>query len=82
MNALNQYRGEIDFLYQRLRSDISMWYDENGDSEVKALHLHLLRKYYDPARFMGDIGIERVKFLTELQGVVDIRSLYGMSGSS
>ncbi len=80
MNTLNQHKGEIDFLYQRLRSDISMWYDENGDSEVKALHLHLLRKYYDPARFMGDIGIERVKFLTELQGIVDIRSLSGMSG--
>lgn len=82
MNAFNQHRGEIDFLYRRLSSDISMWYDENGDSEVKALHLHLLRKYYDPARFMGDIGIERVKFLAELQGIVDIRSLYGMSGLS
>ena len=82
MNAFNQQRGEIDFLYRRLRSDISMWYDKNGDSEVKALHLHLLGKYYDPVRFAGDIGIERVKFLTELQGIVDKRSLYGMSGLS
>ncbi len=82
MNAFNQHRGEIDFLFRRLRNDISTWYDKNGDSEVKALHLHLLRKYYDPARFMGDIGIERVTFLAELQGIVDIRSLYGMSGLS
>ncbi len=82
MNAFNQHRGEIDFLYRRLRSDISRWYDKNGDFEAKALHLHLLRKYYDPARFVGDIGIERVKFLTELQGIVDKRSLYGMSGLS
>ncbi len=82
MNDFNQHRGEIDFLYLRLRSDISIWYDKNSDSEAKALHLHLLRKYYDPARFVGDIGIERVKFLTELQGIVDTRSLYGMSGLS
>ncbi len=82
MNAFNQQRGEIDFLYQRLWSDISRWYDKYGDSEVKVMHLHLLRKYYDPARFAGDIGIERLKFLTELQGIVDKRSLYGMSEMS
>lgn len=80
MNSFNQHRGEIDFLYQRLRSDISGWYDKNGDSDAKALHLHLLRKYYDPARFGGDIGLERVKFLTELQGLMDTRSFFGMAG--
>ncbi len=82
MNAFNQQKGEIDFLYRRLWSDIYRWYDKYGDSEVKGLHLHLLRKYYDPARFAGDIGIERVKFLTELQEIVDKRSLYGMSEMS
>ena len=82
MNAFNQQRGEIDFLYRRLWSDIYRWYDKYGDSEVKVLHLHLLRTYYDPARFAGDIGIERLKFLTELQEIVDKRSLYGMSEMS
>jgi len=82
MASFNQHSGDIDLLYLRLRHDISKWYDENGDSEAKAMHLHLLRKYYDPAKFMGDIGLERVKFLTELQGIVDLRSLYGMAGLS
>ncbi len=82
MNVSYQHRGKIDFLYRRLRDDISRWYDQNADSEAKALHLHLLRKYYDPARFVGDVGLERIKFLTELQGIVDTRSLYGMSGLS
>ena len=82
MNSYKKHKGNIDFLYRRLKSDISIWYDKNGDTEVKALHLHLLRKYYDPARFMGNIRLEKIKFLTELQGIVDIRSLRGMSGLS
>ena len=80
MNAFKQNnRRDKDFLYQRLKSDISRWYDENSDGKAKALHLHLLRKYYDPTRFVVDIGLERIKFLTELQGIVDTRSLYGMA---
>jgi hypothetical protein len=82
MAYFKQNRGDTDLLYLRLRRDISKWYDTNGDSEAKALHLHLLRKNYDPARFVSDIGLERVKFLTELQEIVDVRSLYGMAGLS
>ena len=82
MDNLRSYKKGRDLLYLRLRSDIAKWYDSNGDGELKALHLHLLRKYYDPSRFVDDIGLERIKFLTELQGIIDLRSLYGMSGSS
>jgi len=42
------------------------------DEQVKIDHLKLLHDHYSPDRFRGcDLKKERIKFLTELQGMMD-----------
>jgi hypothetical protein len=73
----------MDFLYRKLEQDIRNWYAENQPNQDSVVEMHIkeLHDYYDPARFCGvDIEQERIKFLTELQGIVDIKSALAVHG--
>ena len=69
----------VDFLYLKLERDIRTWYSEQHPNQETFVELHVkeLHDYYyiNPERFKDceDMEAERAKFLTELQGIVDIK---------
>jgi len=68
----------MDFLYRKFEQDIRNWYSENQPRQETLVEMHIdeLHNYYDPSRFRDceNIEAERIEFLTELQGIVDLKS--------
>jgi len=65
----------MPLLLKRFKTDITNHYDQNQplDELRKIRHLMYLEHYYDHSRFQDCecLQSERVKFLTELQEMVD-----------
>jgi len=65
----------MPLLFHRFKTDITKHYDQNQplDELCKMRHLMYLEHYYDHSRFQNCecLQDERVKFLTELQEMVD-----------
>ena len=69
----------MDIFYENLKRDIDKFYDDPfQDESLKELHLSLLHENYQYSRFQNTecLETERVKFLTELQLLVERHSLW------
>ena len=69
----------MDIFYENLKRDIDKFYDDPfQDESLKELHLSLLHENYQYSRFQNTkcLEIERVKFLTELQELVEAKSIF------
>jgi len=70
----------VDFILQRLISDVSAWYDLHYQARPKMLerskqlHVAVLIKLYDPKRFSAgsDLKAERIALLIDTQQAVNI----------
>lgn len=67
-----------DLFYENLKREISKFYDEeycgniSEKNQKKQMHLELLHMTYEPKRFTPDkIHTEKIKYLTELQNMLD-----------
>ena len=69
----------MDIFYENLKRDIEKFYsDPFQDESLRELHLSLLHENYQYSRFQNteNLEIERIKFLTELQLLVERHSLW------
>jgi len=69
----------VDIFYETMKRDIEKFYDDNFQEEsLKELHLALLHENYQRSRFQNTecLETERVKFLTELQVLVEMQSVW------
>ena len=70
----------MDIFYEKLKKDISDFYDEFfcKEESLKEVHLYLLNEHYDKKRFQDcdNLELERIKFLTELQKLVETQSCW------
>ena len=69
----------VDIFYENLKRDIEKFYNDKYQEEsLKELHLALLHENYQRSRFQNteNLEIERIKFLTELQLLVERHSLW------
>ena len=67
----------MDIFYKKLKTDIEKFYDDPYQEEsLRQVHLSLLHENYSHSRFAKceNLEVERVKFLTELQELVDKHS--------
>ena len=69
----------MDIFYENLKRDIEKFYDDKFQEEsLRELHLTLLHENYQRSRFQDTENheTERVKFLTELQLIVERHSVW------
>jgi len=69
----------VDIFYANLKRDIERFYDDPfQDESLRELHLSLLHDNYQYSRFQDAecLETERVKFLTELQLLVERHSIW------
>ena len=69
----------MDIFYENLKRDIERFYnDPFQDESLRELHLTLLHENYQYSRFQNTecLELERVKFLTELQVLVEMQSVW------
>ena len=69
----------MDIFYENLKRDIEKFYsDPFQDESLRELHLSLLHENYHLSRFHDaeNLEKERVKFLTELQSLVERHSFW------
>ena len=69
----------MDIFYANLKRDIERFYDDPfQDESLRELHLSLLHENYQYSRFQNteNLKLERIKFLTELQKLVDTQSVW------
>jgi len=69
----------VDIFYENLKRDIEKFYNDKYQEEsLRELHLSLLHENYQRSRFQNTecLETERVKFLTELQVLVEMQSVW------
>jgi len=69
----------VDIFYENLKRDIEKFYDDEFQEEsLRELHLTLLHENYHLSRFQNTdcLEKERIKFLTELQVLVEMQSVW------
>jgi len=69
----------MDIFYENLKRDIENFYnDPYQDDSLREVHLYLLHEHYSHSRFSGceNLEKERIKFLTELQRLVESQSIW------
>ena len=69
----------MDIFYENLKRDIEKFYNDKYQEEsLRELHLSLLHENYHRSRFQNSecLETERVKFLTELQYLVERHSIW------
>ena len=69
----------MDIFYENLKRDIEKFYDDKyQEQSLRELHLSLFHDNYNHSRFQNTecLETERVKFLTELQLIVERHSVW------